>query len=157
MEEYLHFLLHNKFYPFIWANKEFWILSGFTWCSYWLICRFLWTVLWTIVFLFVLFILAISLSVCLRIMAINNPLDIVGSFPYPWVPCFSNYLGRRFLTNHKITNNEHKWLIDWLIAWLVFNDYYSIIAAISWRWTQIMYLMNPLHIIVNDCCLTPCE
>jgi hypothetical protein len=47
---------------------------------------------------FVLFILAIVLSVCLPITAGNNPLYIFGSFSYLWVPCFSNYLGKQFLT-----------------------------------------------------------
>jgi hypothetical protein len=83
IDEYLHvFLLHGIFYPFISANKAFRLRSGFTWCSYCLICRFLSNVLLTVVLRFVLFILAIVLSVCLRVTAGNNPLHIFGSFSY---------------------------------------------------------------------------
>ena len=112
IDEYLHVLLHGIFYPFISANKAFRLRSGFTWSSYCLICMFLSNVLLTIVLRFVLFTLAIVMSVCLRITAGNNPLYIFSSFSYLWVPCFSNYLGKQFLTKDKIRKNEHKWLID---------------------------------------------
>ena len=82
IDEYLHVLLHGIFHPFISANKAFRLRSDFTWCSYCLICRFLSNVLLTIVLRFVLFILAIVLSVCLPIMAIDDPLYIFGSFSY---------------------------------------------------------------------------
>jgi hypothetical protein len=82
IDEYLYVLLHGIFYPFISANKAFRLRSGFTWCSYCLICMFLSNVLLTIVLRFVIFILAIVLSVCLRITAIDDPLYIFGSFSY---------------------------------------------------------------------------
>ena len=163
MEEYLHFLLHCILYPFICANKALRLRSSLTWRLYCLICRFLSNVLLTIVLRFVLFISAIVLSVSLRLTAINNPFDIFGSFYYTWVwvICLVFLIILQFLTKDKITKYEHKWLVDWMIdwlsEWLVFNGYFIIIAAISWRWTHIIYVMNPLHIIVSDCCLTPCE
>ena len=82
IDEYLYVLLHGIFYPFISANKAFRLCSSFTWCSYCLICMFLSNVLLTIVLRFVLFILAIVLSVCLPITAIDDPLYIFGSFSY---------------------------------------------------------------------------
>jgi hypothetical protein len=82
IDEYVHVLLHGIFYSFISANKVFRLRSGFTWSSYCLICMLPSNVLLTIVLRFVLFILAIVLSVCLRITAGNNPLYIFGSFSY---------------------------------------------------------------------------
>ena len=82
IDEYLHVLLHGIFYPFISTNKALRLRSGFTWCSYCLICTFLSNVLLTIVLRFVHFILVIVLIVCLRVTAVNNPLHIFGSFSY---------------------------------------------------------------------------
>ena len=82
IDEYLHVLLHGILDPFISANKALRLCSGFTLCSYCLICMFLSNVLLTIVLRFVLFILVIALSVCLPIMATDDPLYIFGSFSY---------------------------------------------------------------------------
>ena len=114
------FLLHCIFYPFICGNMAFRLLCGFTWCSYCLICRFLSNVLLTIVCLFVLFILAIVLSVCLRLTAIGDTFGIFSSFSYPWVwvmcRVFLIILGGSSWQKKRLQKYLHKWLIDWLIG-----------------------------------------
>jgi hypothetical protein len=112
-------LLHCIFYPFISTNKALRLLSGFTWCSYCLICRFLSNVLLTIVFLFVLFI-----SVRLRCTAIDNPSDIFGSFYYAWVWVICHIFliilpSSSWQKTRLLCMNTNDWLMDWLNDWLI--------------------------------------
>jgi hypothetical protein len=105
------FLLHCIFYPFI---------CGFTWCSYCLICRFLSNVLLTTVFRFILFILAIALSGCLRLTVIGDTFGIFSSFSYPWV----RVMCRVFLiilggSSWQKTRLQSIYTNDWLIDCLI--------------------------------------
>ena len=148
IEEYLHVLLHGIFYPFISANKALRLRSGFTWCSYCLICMFLSNVLLTIVLRFVFFTLAIVLSVCLRIILVITPYISLVAFLIYECLVFLIILEISFWQKTRLRRMNTN---DWLINWLVFNAFFSITSALSWRWTHIIYVMNPLHIIVSDC------